>query len=657
LRCAFLELFLIMAYILIDELKRTPFLHANEKLRMTYSVNRKSKRRYDGFKYIHKREPDYQKIHLEIPHNFREKILTKFSFLYGEPTAKAYMPELERICKVYYTYRTEEIIECANSFDPKERFTEEDVILITYGDLIREDNVSPLETLSKFCGIYLKQTINTLHILPFFPHSSDRGFSVTDFETVDPMLGTWENIENLETRYKLMFDGVINHVSSKSRWFQRFQEGTPHYKDFFISYNSYDDLTPEERILIFRPRTSDVLTKFHTIYGEKYVWSTFSEDQIDLNYKNPEVLIRVIEILLFYVRKGADIIRLDAITFLWANPGTSCANLEQTHTIVKVFRDILDLVAPHVALISETNIPHHENILYFGNGNDEAHMVYNFALPPLVLHTLYTKDSTVLSDWAAALKPASETTAFFNFLDSHDGIGLMAIKDILTHEETKFIIQRAREHGGYISYKTDKDGKEVPYEINITWFSALNRENGTGHPERQIKKFIASRAIALVLQGVPGIYLHSFFGTKIDIDTASLHASKREINRTEIDYNTLIETLEDPHTLTSKIIRKLNTFITIRTKQSAFHPNGAQSILKIQPEIFAVLRTSPNKDQHILSLINVTDDEIQVTIPMKTIQIFKQEWYDLISQDRYSFKDNNISLTLKPYDVVWLEPQ
>ena len=209
----------------------------------------------------------------------------------------------------------------------------------------------------------------------------------------------------------------------------------------------------------------------------------------------------------------------------------------------------------------------------------------------------------------------------------------------------------------YISYKTDKDGKEVPYEINITWFSALNREDGTGRPERQIKKFIASRAIALVLQGVPGIYLHSFFGTKIDIDTASLHAAKREINRTEIDYNTLIEALENPHTLTSKIIRKLNTFITIRTKQSAFHPNGAQDILKIQPEIFAVLRTSPNKDQHILSLINVTDDEIQVTIPMKTIQIFKQEWYDLISQDRYSFKDNTISLTLKPYDVVWLEPQ
>ena len=624
---------------------------------MTKTLNGIKKRRYEGVKFIHNLEPDYQNVRLEIPHDFREKILTKLAFLYGKQTANKYMSELERICKVYYAYKTEEMIEFTKALDPTNRFTEEDVILITYGDLIREDGVSPLATLSKFCGIYLKQTINTLHILPFFPYSSDRGFAIEDFETVDPKLGTWENIEDLETRYKLMFDGVINHVSSKSRWFQRFLDATPHYKDFFINYDSYDDLTPQERSAIFRPRVTDILTKSQTVYGEKYVWSTFSKDQIDLNYKNPEVLIRVIEILLLYVRKGADIIRLDAITFLWVSPGTSCANLEETHMIVKIFRDILDLVAPHVAIITETNIPHNENISYFGNGHDEAHMVYNFALPPLVLYTFYTKDTTKLSEWAEGLKPASETTAYFNFLDSHDGVGLMAVKDILSHDEIKFIIQRAREHGGHISYKTDKDGLEVPYEINITWFNALCREGCTVQIDRQIKKFIASRAIALALQGVPGIYLHSFFGTMNDIDAASCPVSKRDINRKVIDYNILIKTIGDPDTLTSKIIHKLNALITIRTKQSAFHPNGTQNILKIKPEIFAVLRTSPNKDQNILSLINVSANEIQITIPMKTIQIFKQEWYDLIIQDMYTFKDESISLTLKPYDIVWLEPQ
>ena len=624
---------------------------------MTDTLNGIKKRRYEGVKFIHNLEPDYQNVHLEIPHDFREKILTKLTRLYSKQTANEYMPELERICKVYHAYKTEEMVEFTKALNPENRFTEEDVILITYGDLVREDGISPLTTLSKFCGIYLKHTINTLHILPFFPYSSDRGFAIEDFETVDPELGTWADIEDLETRYKLMFDGVINHVSSKSRWFQRFLDATPHYKDFFISYSSYDDLTPEERNSIFRPRTTDILTKFYTIDGEKYVWSTFSKDQIDLNFKNPEVLIRVIEILLLYARKGADIIRLDAVTFLWASPGTSCANMEETHLIVKIFRDILDFVAPHVSIITETNIPHEENISYFGNGNDEAHMVYNFALPPLVLHTFYTQDTTRLTEWAEGLKPLSETTAYFNFLDSHDGVGLMAVKDILSYDEIKFITQRAREHGGYISYKTDKDGFEVPYEINITWFNALCREDGTVHIKRQIKKFIASRAIALTLQGIPGIYLHSFFGTRGDVDAVSCPLTKREINRKVLDYNTLTEAIADPDTLTSKIIHKLNGLITIRTKQSAFHPNGDQDILKIKPEIFAVLRTSPDKGQHILSLINITDDELKVTIPMKTVQIFKQEWYELISQDKYTFKDENISLTLNPYDVVWLEPQ
>ena len=614
-------------------------------------------RRYDVAKFIHNLEPDYQKVHLEIPDDFREKILTKLSRLYGKVTAKEYMPELERICRVYYAYKTEEMLERTKTLDPKNLFTEEDVILITYGDLIREEGASPLTTLSKFCGLYLKQTINTLHILPFFPYSSDRGFAIEDFETVDPELGSWKDIEDLASRYKLMFDGVINHVSSKSRWFQRFLDGTPHYKDFFISYDSYDDLTSEERSAIFRPRTTDILTKFHTIDGEKHIWSTFSKDQIDLNYKNPEVLVRVIEILLLYARKGADIIRLDAITFLWASPGTSCANLEETHMIVKVFRDILDLVAPHVSIITETNIPHEDNISYFGNGSDEAHMVYNFALPPLVLHTFYTKDTTRLNEWAESLKPPSETTAYFNFLDSHDGVGLMAVKDLLSHDEIQFIIRRAREHGGYISYKTDKDGQEVPYEINITWFNALCREDGTPHTDLQVDKFIASRAMALALQGVPGIYLHSFFGTRNDIDAVSCPISKREVNRKALDYNTLTKAIDDPDTLTSKIIRKLNSIISLRTKQSAFHPNGAQKILKVKPEIFAVLRTSPNEDQHILSLINITDDEIQIAIPLKEVQIFKQGWYDLIRQDKHTFEDENISLTLKPYDVVWLEPQ
>ncbi|MFV1976689.1 MAG: sugar phosphorylase [Candidatus Scalindua sp.] len=621
------------------------------------STNRGRRRRFDDTKFVHKKNPDYLKARIDITDYLNERVLPKLSFLYDEKTAKEYLPEIERICRVYYAYKSARMIESEKQFEPKERFTEKDVVLITYSDLISEEGVSPLTTLSKFCGIYLKQTINTIHILPFFPYSSDKGFSVLDFETVDPMLGNWGDIEDLGTRYKLMFDAVINHVSSQSRWFRKFLDGVPRFQDFFISYDSHEELTHQERSLLFRPRSTDILTKFQALDGDKHVWSTFSRDQIDLNYRNPEVLMKVIDILLFYVRKGADIIRLDAATYFWVAPGTPCANLEQTHMIVKLFHDILNLVAPHVAVITETNVPHKENISYFGNGNDEAHMVYNFALPPLVLHTFYTGDTTRLSDWAINLEPVSEITTYFNFLDSHDGVGVTAVRDILPDEEINFLIQKAQEHGAHISYKTDKEGEEVPYELNTTWFSALNKEDDTVDVDIHINKFIASRAIALVLQGVPGIYLHGFFGTKNDLNLMINADAKRNINRTIVNYTTLVDALDNPDTLIAKIIDSMKDIISIRTMQKAFHPNGAQSIFKIKPEVFTLLRTSPQKDQQILSLINVTADQCHLSIPMETINIFNQEWYSLIDQKKHTFTAGVISLTLEPYDVVWLEPQ
>ncbi len=602
------------------------------------------------------REPDYERPLFRLSPESRKRILGRLTFLYGEQRARAHMPELERILKVYYAHKPPEMIEREKRADPRERFTEKDVILITYGDLLRGEEASPLATLAKFCDTYLEGTINTLHILPFFPYSSDKGFAIIDFETVDPNLGSWHDIEELGQHYQLMFDGVINHVSSKSRWFQEFLNGNPYYGDFFISYASRDALTPEQRRIIFRPRTSDILTRFMTINGPRYVWTTFSADQIDLDYHNPNVLLRVIEILLDYVRHGARIIRLDAVTYLWAEPGTPCVHLDQTHEIVRLFRDILDAVAPEVALITETNVPHRENISYFGNGRDEAQMVYNFALPPLVLHTFYTQDATALSRWASELETPSDRTTFFNFLDSHDGIGLMGVKDILTEEQIDFLIREATEHGGYISYKTAEDGREVPYEINITWFSALNREESGEDIAFQVKRFVASRVIGLVLQGVPGIYLHSLIGTRNDIDAVLATSSKRDINRTVIDHRAITEALNDPLSKLSRINREFGRLITIRTRQRAFHPNGMQRVLALAPEIFAVLRVSPEGDQRILSLTNVTNRTCHVEISLEDLDTGEARWYDLVSGMEWMADEGRLHVTLLPYDVVWLQP-
>jgi sucrose phosphorylase len=623
----------------------------------TQGMGRHSRRKtFKTTQTIHQQEPDYDRPLLELSDENRRCLYDHLARLYGEKVAEANLPELERILEVYYAHKPKEMIEREREFNPEERFTEEDVILITYGDLLREKEDSSLKTLASFCDTYLEGTINTLHILPFFPYSSDKGFSIIDFETVDPNLGSWQDIEDLESRYQLMFDGVINHVSSKSRWFQEFLNGNPYYWDFFISFNSPSELSPEQRRVIFRPRTSDILTEFKTINGARYVWTTFSEDQIDLNYRNPDVLLRVIEILLLYVRHGADIIRLDAVTYLWAEPGTPCVHLEQTHEIVKTFRNILNIVAPSVALITETNVPHHENISYFGNGEDEAQMVYNFALPPLVLHTFYNQDATALTRWADQLVPPSKTATFFNFLDSHDGIGVTAVMDILPKAAVDALIIKTKKHGGLVSYKTAEDGTEIPYELNITWFSALNPENNGEDLAFQVKRFVASRIIALVLQGVPGIYLHSLIGTPNDIASVLATNSKRAINRTIIDAGAISESLADPLSKLSRIGRELGRLITIRTKQRAFHPNGPQKVLELSPRLFAVLRTSPEGNQTILTMTNISDTACHLEIPLSLTGRQNRHWYDLVSGVEWMVEEGRLSLTLQPYDVIWLTP-
>ena len=600
-------------------------------------------------------DPDFSKPLFRIPDEAREQILGRLSLLYGKAEAEKRMPELERILKVHYAHKPEELIEAEKDYDPKERFTEKDMILITYGDIIRgEEGELPLVTLHKFVNTYNRGAINTLHILPFFPYSSDKGFAIVDFETVDPKLGTWDDIKEIESQYDLMFDGVLNHCSSRSQMFREFLRGNPQFKDSFISYASPDDLTPDQRSKIFRPRTSDILTKFYTIDGPRYVWTTFSEDQIDFNFRNPAVLISVIEGLLFYVRRGADIIRLDAVTYIWADPGTECVNLPETHTIVKLLRDVMDLIAPGVALITETNVPYEDNISYFGNGYDEAHMVYNFALPPLVLHTFYTGDATLLSKWAKDLTIDSDVTTFFNILDTHDGIGLPGVKEILSKNEIDFIIETAKAHGAYISYKMSEDRTEAPYEINSTWWSVINPEKTDEDIAFQVNRFIASRSIGLVLQGVPGIYTHSVIGTPNDHELVRKTGVKRDVNRGTVVSKVLAEAFGNPNSKATLICQYWSKLNLTRTRHGAFHPHGGQRVLMISPDVFTVLRISPERDEHILTITNVTNRVCTIEIPLSELNVAQTRWYDLIGEKEWIVENDKLSITLQPYDVMWL---
>jgi glycosidase len=479
--------------------------------------------------------------------------------------------------------------------------SERSSIFITYGDQLQGPHHSHLETLAEFCESHLRGVVDTIHILPFFPWSSDDGFSVKDYRKVDPVLGDWKDIEKLGKPFRLMFDGVINHVSVQGEWFKKFLCGEMPYSDYFLTIEGNTDLSS-----VVRPRALPLITEFQTTTGLKRVWTTFSTDQADLDFHNPDVLLDIFDILLMYAQKGAQFIRLDAIAYLWIEIGTSCIHLPQTHAIIQLLRLVLDEVAPHVQIVTETNVPHEDNISYFGNGENEAQVVYNFALPPLVLHTFNTGDASVLTKWASSLNLPSNRTTFLNFLASHDGIGLNPVRGLLTDTDIDRLVVNTLAHGGLISYKQNPDGTLSPYEMNINYFDALSNPTSDEPLDFQVRRFMAAQAIMLSLRGIPGIYFHSLFGSRNWNEGVKKTRRNRTINRQKLDIELLENDLNDPLSLRSQVFTRYNQLLLRRSSSAAFHPHGGQKILDLGPDVFAVLRSSPDCKQKVLCLQNVT---------------------------------------------------
>ena len=493
--------------------------------------------------------------------------------------------------------------------------TQRDAILITYGDQFQQPGQPHLRTLARFLDDHLRDVLDGVHILPFFPYSSDDGFSVIDYKQVDPALGDWRDIARLKQRgYRLMFDAVINHISRESAWFQGFVRGEKPYRDYFIVVDPLADFSQ-----VVRPRALPLLTPVETSEGVKHVWTTFSSDQVDLNYANPQLALEIIDVLLFYAAQGAQIIRLDAIAYLWKEQGASCIHLPKTHAMVKLWRAIFDAVAPDVLLITETNVPHQENISYFGDylpetgKTDEAQLVYNFTLAPLTLHAFLSGDARKLSRWAATLEAPPGAT-FFNFIASHDGIGVRPAEGVLSPEEMQALVDRTLAHGGQVSYKANPDGSRSVYELNATLYDLLN---DPAHPnlEEDVARFLASQSILLSLAGVPGVYVHSLFGSRNCHACYEQTGRKRSLNREKFDLDAVETRLADPHSHQARVFAGYRKMLKVRRQLPAFHPFAGQTILEGNPAIFAVLRTAPDESQRVLCLTNVSSQPQSFRLP------------------------------------------
>lgn len=526
----------------------------------------------------------------------------------------------------------------------KNNWDQHDMVLITYGNSVQQEGEAPLKTLHRFLDAEIKGFINGVHILPFFPFCSDDGFAVMDYYAVNKALGDWDDIEAIASDYRLMADLVINHGSSNGQWFHNFIKGEGPGHDYF--YTTAPN-TPVSQVV--RPRTSPLLRETETHDGLKYVWCTFSHTQVDFDFRNPEVLKEFIRIVRFYLDRGIRIFRLDAVAFLWKKPGTSCLNLAETHEVVRLMRSLIQHAQPDAVIITETNIPNRENLSYFGNAN-EAHCIYNFSLPPLLVNTLVTGNCFYLKQWLMSMPPAQNGTAYFNFIASHDGIGLRPAEGLLSESEIASLISTMQQFGGQISWRAGDNDVKKPYEINISLFDALQ---GTtrGKDEWNIDRFICAHAIMLALEGIPGIYIHSLLATSNDIHKLEQTGQNRGINRHQWDYGKLQAQLADPGSQHARVSGLLKKLVHLRQQQRAFHPNATQFTLHMGEQLFGFWRQSMDRRQSIFCIFNISDTPQPLRIAELNL-IVTDRWWDLISG--HIFDESAETFTLAPYQVLWI---
>ncbi|MBT8343703.1 MAG: sugar phosphorylase, partial [Sulfurovum sp.] len=520
--------------------------------------------------------------------------------------------------------------------------TEEDVILITYGDQIFHEGETALATLNRFLNEYVQECINSVHILPFYPYSSDDGFSIVDYKAVCPLKGSWKDIKALSEHHRLMFDGVINHMSQLSGWFEKFLADDPEFYNFFTELDPSIDLSA-----VVRPRTTPLLNEYSDDDGKiRNVWTTFSVDQVDLNYANYKVLVKVLDVLLFYVEKGASLLRLDAIAFIWKELGTNCVHLPQTHELIQLMREVIHAVAPEVIIITETNVPHNENISYFGEGDDEAQMVYNFALPPLLAFSILEGDTTKLTGWAESLKLPSDKVCFFNFTASHDGVGVRAVSDILDDRELNLLVNSCEAHGGLVSYRSVGDEEKSPYELNCSYIDILSS------PQEdcsiRLKRMILSQAVVLAMPGVPGIYFHSLVGSQNYHEAVRKTRRNRAINREKLNFDNIKEELDEEGSLRNNLFKRYKQLISIRIHEPCFDPFSKFEFLTLGKEIFAVKRYDKESNEYLIALHNFKNEEIEIDL---------SPYIEGVSIDIISHRHiEEGTVCMEPYEILWLKP-
>ena len=556
-------------------------------------------------------------------------VLPRLERLYGERAAR---PTLSRIETAVTAHGL------GGEAMPSSRWSEKDTVLITYGDQVRGEGVSALEAQRRWLlDNGLRDAISCVHLLPFFPYTSDDGFSVSDYRAVDPAAGDWSDVDAFGGDFDLMYDLVLNHCSQEHEWFRNCLARKEPYTHYFHAVDPTLDLSG-----VTRPRSLPLLHEFQTDDGPRHFWTTFSRDQLDLNFAHPDVLVEMLDVLLLYVARGAKIVRLDAIAYLWKEIGTNCIHLPQTHEVVKLMRDVLDAAAPGVILLTETNVPHAENVSYFGDPatgdeghGDEAHMVYQFSLAPLLLDAVLHEDATYLNAWLSTLQPPRPGTTYFNFTASHDGVGVRPLEGLVPEQRKASLMDHVARQGAAVSMKANADGGESPYEINGTYFSLVGGETD----DVRLRRFLSTQQIMLSLQGIPGVYFQSFLAAENWQEGVKQTGRARTINRRKYNAGELTMLLATEPTR-ADALEAMRKMLVTRRRTPQFHPDVPQAIHEPDPRRLVMIER-PGEDGSVWCVANVTREAVEVTMPSQSVDVIDGEPLER-------------QFTLRPFETRWL---
>ncbi len=527
----------------------------------------------------------------------------------------------------------------------KEKWNESHSVLITYADSIYKNGEATLITLRDLLSKHFGSLSKVVHILPFLKSTSDGGFAVSSYDSLEEKFGGWDDLKSISKNHVLMADLVLNHVSSSHIWVQQFIKSQEPGMSNVFSPNQTLDWSN-----VVRPRSSSLFSQVNTEDGPKHVWTTFGPDQIDLNWHNPKITFEFLNLIINYLSNGIKWLRLDAVGFIWKESGTTCLHLPKAHSIVKVLRILLNNLKEDGVLITETNVPQKENLSYL-IPDDEAHMAYNFPLPPLLLEAIITSRADILNSWISDWPILPKNTTLFNFTASHDGVGLRALEGLMNEQRIKDLLINCEKRGGLVSHRRLSNGEDKPYELNISWWSAMEDSSRDNH-RFQFERFILTQLLVMALKGVPAFYLPALLASENDIKSFSMTGQRRDLNREKFKFENLLSIFNNPESNANKNLKYLRKAMDVRAQSKQFHPCSEMKCLSKGRSDIVVIKRDKGPES-VFAIHNMTENKINYQLNDNDLpELINNNFNmrDFLTSNKYNWKN----ISLDPFQVLWL---